>query len=470
MFSLTNEFTANSVSVLHNNTNTIIRVCPDHTGTIHCTEITAINELSSRIIDMTTRQQFQQITPEPNTVNILEAPAGSGKTTLNIQTMQNYTAKTGRKSILLAYNTLAVIDATAKLNGTVNTIASTIDAMIFKLFKPNTEMTELSDLLSVSKIANSLLDRPVYEEEIEDLIDDLTYACDTGDISQLSDDALDLFNAGMRGQWWSYSILRLRALKHSAEWCQLFSEYGLIIVDEAQDISCTIMQLLKLLHPSHPMIYTLDTEQKIYSFLGCVNVANEIEEYRLWKLYITFRHGQSVCDYIYNNKISCRRVFAASNSTITTIDTVDDGVDVAEPHTLIVTSWRNCLTGADKLLNKGKKVCIDAQKHKDLLEMSGNSGWTRENGKLFKYMPKHFVNDIMKRLNTVPVSECDVYITTIHGSKGLEYNVVRISKCVMNKRKVSSGNNEIDDHLQKVYVALTRVKCKLYLPEMKRKR
>lgn len=469
MLSVTDVYDGTSIPVRVRSSNSIVYVHSDPAGSIHCTDVDGINEASFRFLDKITRQTFVDIVPQPGTVNIIEAPAGSGKTTMNIKTLINYTQKTGKKSNLLAFNTAAVNDATVKINGADGVHTSTIDAMIWKLFKPTQEMTELSDALSVSKMANSLMDEPVYQEQVEDMIDDLIYACDSGDDSTLYGDAEILYTKGMNGEWWCYPLLRLRALQQVQAWQALFNDYGLIIVDEAQDIGPIIMKLLKLLHEQHAMVYTLDPSQKIYSFLGCVNVLEEIDEFTHWRLHLTFRHGQSVCDYIYHEKISDRRVFSGSADRVTTIQQINDDTDIPEQHTLIVTSWRNCIAAADTLLNNGKTVCIDPVKHKDLLGMASNSGWTKENGKLFKFVPKHFVRDCMERINTVPPEKCDVFITTIHGAKGLEYGRVRISKCVLTKRGGNSAD-ETDDHLSKVYVALTRVIYALYLPIMKRKR
>jgi hypothetical protein len=445
--------------------------------TVHVTEVTAHNEDCCRLLDRVAREHYKEMDSRINTVDVLQAPAGSGKSQSNIDLAHNLLQKQQvQKVLMVAFNKAAVRDGEARTKSEPRIVWRTIDSLVWELFKSDfkdQESVDLDDCMSIAQTATRLLEMPLYPEEADDFRLSLSHACTVGSPAKLRGDALTLYQKGLRGMWWSFSMLRVRALSHSG-WPLLFSDYQTVIVDEAQDLNVVMLKLLRQLHAAKHMVYSMDRAQKLYGFMQCVNITDHLEpsSYRFWKFYLTYRYGAAVCKLVNDRCLPQYCTFAAEGTPDTRIHHVDDSFIVPGAHTWIVNSWFNILETADRLLAAKRAVRMDADKRDELLAASQSETWTKHDKALFKKLEKYVVFDVVSRVQQN--DECspdEIYLTTPHGYKGLQTGGVRVSRCIM-EAKTRDGSSS-DDIERKIYVSVTRGRHDLYLPaarQMKRKR
>lgn len=449
----------------------------DAQETVHVSHLNATEEASVRMLDAVTRTAFPLIPYNVNTVHILSACAGAGKTTANINLAKNLIAENPLSKVaILTFNKCAQIDGSSRTKGIESIAWRTIDSVIWDLYKhelEETDVIETADAASVRTMAQKILNKPVTIHDIEVYLKQLDSACTTGNGTLLHGDARLLYEAGLRGEWWSYAVLRVRALTNS-DWVTSMDSYDCIMVDEGQDLNPIMIELLKLLHPHHMMVYTRDKAQKIYSFMLCEDITEHLppDSYTSWQLYLTFRYGMTLCNLINRKQLADCVIFPHSSVSDTTVHQIEDEYIIPGPHVYLVSTWKAILEKADKLLNAGRAVGIDAEKKTSMLTAAAQKEWSRYDAYLFKHMGKHRVIDILSRC----ISEGDelsaqrgnitepagiVVLTTIFGYKGLEGDVIRISRCVLQQR------DGADDFKERLYVAMTRAKKRLYVPSEK---
>lgn len=443
---------------------------PPHSS-VHVTDIVGTQEAACRFLDAVARRAFTTQDLCVGSVDVIQAAAGSGKSTANIKLAQHLLdTKQILKALIVAFNRQAVIDGSSKTAADPRITWKTLDSLVYELYKQqigNIECTDLDDVPSIAQMGSRVLGMPLYEHEAEKLQYKLSNACQTGDASKLVGDALTLYNKGMQGHWWCYSLLRLRA-QNNPNWTVLLQDYPIVFVDEAQDINGAMFALLQKLHSAHHMVYTMDTSQKLYGFMNCINILHNANfKYKLWRFYLTYRHGYRICEYVNDRCLSAHHTYPAENTPDTQISYIHEDDIVTGSHTVILISWRNILTLADKYLLAGRKVRIDEEKRKELLAASQSKAWTKFDRSLFKQMNRAYVEDIVSRMQTDDTERADdeIYLTTVHGYKGLEAEVVRVMACVT--RAEPKSNSSLSDVEHCIYVAVTRVKSRLYLPGKK---
>jgi len=437
-------------------------------GLVHVTEVTGISESSCRILDKIARQEFIKIDPVPGTIHLLESPAGSGKTASNIELARNVVRKTGRKVLQIAFNRAAVLDGEKRCEEDTSITWKTIDSLCHSLYKEQLKsipLTDIDDLKSLTATAARVLETPLFAEDVEVLQEELAEALNTGDPSRLIDEGLELYTAAITGSWWCYSSLRLRALSNP-KWIDLFAEYDLICIDEAQDLAAIMFQLFQLLHTRHCVIYTLDSAQKIYRFMNCISVGDELvgTPHKKWRFYLTFRHGPMICDFVMKQRYVKNLIYSGLETPETRIELLDDNKIIPGKQTVIVSSWRNGLFFADMALNDGYSVRFDDDKLDELKTASHSIGWSKHDKGLFKYVNKAFIADVTERMT----AEADILVTTVHGAKGLQWGTVRVLRCVIENKKRESDT--YDDTLERRYVAVTRCINLLILPSEKKRK
>jgi superfamily I DNA/RNA helicase len=237
------------------------------------------------------------------------------------------------------------------------------------------------------------------------------------------------------------------------------AKYSTVIVDEAQDINRVMLSLIKQLHSAHMVVYVRDQSQKIYSFIHCVDIGDHVEqEYTAWSLHVTFRFGQALCDYIEENQLSHTKTVASPDCPDTQIDYIDDCDIVPGAHTVLISAWEQILRTAERYMRAGRQVCIDEEKKQDLLNAVKCTGWSKYEW-LFSRLPKARVAQILSDLvDDTDEGEDLILLSTVHMAKGLQYKVVRVSRCVLAEKHGDP------DHRRKHYVAVTRAMELLFLP------
>jgi hypothetical protein len=427
----------------------------------HVTELMPGCDDSALFIDGFTRLAFAAIVFKVNTIHMLAAPAGSGKT----ESVKNLgvsliTADTNHRVMVLTFNRAAQADGQKRTAGHERIYWRTIDSVIGRLYKTETKASEcvnLRDEFSVKAMADRVLGHAVALREVKQFKKKLERACETNITTELHGTANALFEAGLRGRWWSYSLLRIRALSNPA-WRTSMQPFGTIVVDEAQDVNLVMAQLIAQLHSSHMVVYVRDLSQKIYSFMNCVDIAEHLEEpYTAWSLYVTFRFGQRLCDYIEEHGLSSTRAFPAPGTPDTQIEYIDDADIIAGPHTVIMSGWEEILKCAEVYMSEGRKVYIDEDKKLELLKAARSSApsvfdW------LFRKIPKsRIMTTLMQIEDDTDTADDLVILMTLWGAKGLQWSVVRVWRSVIEK-------DDGDDYKRRYYVSVTRAMDTLYLP------
>jgi ATP-dependent exoDNAse (exonuclease V) beta subunit len=229
-----------------------------------------------------------------------------------------------------------------------------------------------------------------------------------------------------------------------------------VIVDEAQDINVVMHRLLRRVHEGRTVLYVMDSSQKLYGFLSCVDVKSFLKglgvPFTSWNLYLTYRHGSGVCEYVNSNSLSPNYTFPGSEVAPSTVEEMNSDKIVDGKHVVVVTTWENALRIAQEFITTGRRVGIDSSKAQDLKDASSSETYSKYSGGLFKRMGRSTVHQIVAGL----VDDYDVFITTVHGYKGLEADVVRVMPDVFER--------EGDDARCLVYVAVTRARRRLIIP------
>lgn len=260
--------------------------------------------------------------------------------------------------------------------------------------------------------------------------------------------------------------------------------YDIIYVDESQDINPCILHVLE--QQICKVLYVGDQYQSIYGFRGAINAMKKIEAPTL-HLSQSWRYGEAVA-HVAEVILAKDSVEVKGNSLIPSIvvPKIED-----KQYTMIFRTNSALLEEAEKLVDKGTKVNIEidvkviiyqirsaVQLYKgktpthdtiarfstwsDLLEFAKEDV---EIKRIAKIATRYDVEDFIAALEQV--KDCnnpDVVLTTAHKSKGLEFdNVV-----VANDFKFGEKNilDMPEQELNLLYVACTRAKHKLQLPDV----
>lgn len=431
-----------------------LQVLPAENGTIHVGEVTATEEAAVRFLDAHTRACFTH-QPWSISVQLLNAPAGSGKTRSNIELAAHLT-QSGQRVKMLAFSRNAQEDGQRRTQNE-NVVWQTIDSCVWQILPEQELQVDLSSATKVQEAVATVLGLTLSLTEVDQWRKDLDKACSTGDESRLGGTAAAMFEAGLRGRWWCFALLRVRALRSPELWTAAMVQFTTVIVDESQDLNPVMISLLLLLRPTHMLIFTRDCQQKIFGFNGCEDVASHLSaagiEVTRWQLYLTFRHGRAVCDYLNEHQLSACTTFPADGLHETALTYAEPSYILPGQHMVLLKWWCDILRLADRYLNAGRAVRIDSQKRAYFLDAVDSP----DHNSLFNTLARHRVRDIVSRTLVDDVSVPDtITLSTVHSSKGLEFGTVRIWSCVMNART--------DEQLCVKYVAITRVQTHLVLP------
>lgn len=443
----------------------------DEAGETHVTELVATEKASVCMLDSITRQAFPLLPCVAGTVHILNSNAGSGKTTSNIKLAVNLCTNDPSTRVLLTTFTNSM-----QKDGELKTDAlglapdirsriqwSTIDSLVYQLYSSTIrkeDMVDLSNRAQVKEMAEKVLDRSVTTAEFKKWYKNLQTACETGESKDLKGVPLILYNSAMAGVWWSYSTLRVRALTNPA-WVAAMESFGTVIVDEAQDINPVMLQLLRLLHSTHMMVYTRDLSQKIYTFMNCINVTKGLTEpFTEWQLYLTFRYGNQVCELVNRLKYGQCTTYPAEGVFDTEVAYMGETEMVEETHTYIFRLWIEILKHAELLIARGRAVTFDLEKREELLNAATGVTDLHNYDYLFSQMSKARVirvcNAICADEESIVMADNLVTLCTLHSMKGLEKDIVRVSKSVF--------DYEGEDSECIKYVAITRARIRLVVP------
>ncbi|KAG5176187.1 P-loop containing nucleoside triphosphate hydrolase protein [Tribonema minus] len=351
-------------------------------------------------------------------IHVLHAGAGAGKTTLAIRLMKSISTRyRAVEAMALTFNVAAAVDSEAKVNGAERLAFKTIDSFLYALYSDEIKGAMKVDFNvtdEVMEMVHCVLKRRVTPEEARSYGDQLETACNRGTCTGLGAVARQVWNEGMKGTWWSHSMLRVRARDDPRRrWVEAMKRFKLIIVDEAQDLNLVMISMMRQIHHAATMVYIGDSAQAIYGFMECTDVKHTLQQqYIDWTLYTTFRFGQKVCDYVNERRLCVSPAVAHPQNFDTTIEVIDNIETIMPgPHTVLLPS-----------------------------------AWDK---RLFKKVDKLKALEILGKINLTDASE-SIVLSTVHGYKGLEAERVVVTCSVRNARN--------DDELKLLYVAVTRAR------------
>jgi AAA domain/UvrD-like helicase C-terminal domain len=411
--------------------------------------------------DAETRQHFVALQLNDGDMHVLHAGAGAGKTTLAIKLMKSVSERyPTAESIALTFNVAAAADGRAKAEGVERLTFKTIDSFLFALYSDDIKGSVKVDFNVTDEVISAVrkvLQMSISPEEARSLGDQLETSCNRGSCAGTGKVAQRMWDEGMKGTWWSHSMLRIRARDDPEKrWAAAMKKYKLIIVDEAQDMNLVMISLMRQVHHGATTVYIGDSAQSIYGFMQCVDVKHTLQQaYTDWTLYTTFRFGQRVCDWVNDKHLCVSPAVAHPQNVDTSIQEIDDVTQILPgPHTVLVRKWTEIMELADAYAKAGRAVYVDKEKVAEIQACAHSALPSTWDKRLFKKVPKLRVLDILDGINDKEPSE-SIVLSTVHGYKGLEADRVVVSRSVRNASN--------DDELKLLYVAVTRARKTLYL-------
>ena len=265
-------------------------------------------------------------------------------------------------------------------------------------------------------------------------------------------------------------------------------DYDAIFLDEAQDTSDCVIDIVMRQKDHAQVIAVGDSFQAIYGWRGAVNALAKIKSKAI-PLSQSFRYGPrvaTVATQILDSKMVVRG--------FDKIDTLVQDVDTNKPYTHLFRTNVALIKEGVTQLQLGKKVKIDADikgflrlldsmealrardkrgvKHEDivifddwedLVEEADASGG--ELKLLYKLLNSDNYHEVRKILASYsPARKADVTLTTAHKSKGMEYEQVILAEdfpCVLDEEGNYTELHDMERNL--LYVAATRATLCLQL-------
>ena len=444
--------------------------------------------------DVTTEQRAIIETPPQAQIIVVQAFAGTGKTT----TLFNYAKRWRQHRILyLAYNNALAKESKIRFQELTNVHVMTIHSLALNKLDPTMNIGKLK----ISDVQELFSIDLIHSKEILDV---LNQYCST-------DETTDSTNEYVRQLWDKMFVEKSIKVLHDAYVKQfqksqpVLDKYDIIMLDEVQDCTDCILNLIAT-QTHATRIFVGDVYQKIYGFR---HVGDPFEylsnvpchQTQFFKLSVSFRMGFDLMHYsnMYlqrmfnvNKGFSCSR--RTNNTRIKTIDFNDDSIRSFPKGTVIICRYNaNVYKTLFKLCELqipydvyGK--CINFDKEikivRDLLCIQEGDFDNIQHRKLkqfesiqqvydhFTSVQSHTWKDRVRLFNLYGEEQLlrnwtaakvgfdkscpSIVITTAHQSKGCEFNHV----CLYDD---FSLHNE--DTFHTLYVAMTRAKDILYTNE-----
>lgn len=267
-------------------------------------------------------------------------------------------------------------------------------------------------------------------------------------------------------------------------------DYEVIYLDEAQDSSPVVLDILsKQTHAK--IVYVGDTYQSIYAFRQAVNAMETIQDVPTFLLSKSFRYGVDIANIaktIIRNGInvvgsesieSCigdikskkyTHIFRTNSHLLeTAVDLISQGVSVKcliDPRKFQSMIYSTFYLKKGELSKiKDEEVLVYAS-FDEMLEDSENNPESKRlvdiilKGKMIEYN-----SALDKMIKDKDKKNYDVFLTTAHKSKGMEWSDVKIAEDF--KIDVITADNERFDQqeINLFYVACTRAINNLQLPD-----
>ena len=440
---------------------------------------------------------------KPGNIVLIQAFAGTGKTT----TLINIAKRNSSKSVLYLTFNKSLVDSAKHITGIENVDIVTMHSLALNVVDPskNFRVGKLTLSYIEDKFSVDNKDAHIIKKILENF-----FSSSSKTISECHLVNLNLMNESyylnMALEMWNDIVTLQSKVPHDAylKMYQLqkkYLNYDIIMLDEAQDATECMLSILKAQDQSVRYLVG-DIHQQIYGFRNVSNPFNNHETKIIKKFTLSqsFRYGYQVAHLsniiLQQFKNESKKIFSCNLDT-NILTNISQLPQTSKQYTLIARSNIKVLKEAFDLTNKttcfllGKEYNFSKEidyvnvfslidngvpHNNEKLQFSnlaeaklhfqsvGNYKWvTRINlwteygtdGLILKYQ------GLQSRI--VPINEADVILSTVHQSKGLEYNNVKLSDdfipliTSLNTIYVYKSRSAIEGY-NLLYVAITRAK------------
>ncbi len=427
---------------------------------------------------------------------ILKSCAGSGKTRVCIERLK-FLVKKGvdpKKIIFFSFTTAAVNELKNRIGNddvkitTIHAFANSILSKAGKYKKPSSIYDFINWYKEKQKpnAKTKADDRMKYYEEISELFENAEYI--SAEISAYKLQSAEGIKTKLPDYFIKYCqflketksrdfpdmLIETRNLLKENKWLRMFrNQYDYVLVDEFQDTAAIQLEILLSLNAPH---YTLvgDRAQSIYGFQGsnCNAVEallkrrRDVEEMALT---YNFRSTKEIIEH--SNKYSDLKAVAfrkETGSVCLDILSFDNFVKLYDTHSELVFLARTnaALREIEKrlLIKKIPIKYINYFNQREIKEISsGEIHSPTLKVKLHSVLPSwdNNINELMKFINDNINSKC--FGTTIHGSKGREFDSVIVFNCISPEIIQRNGLNFTDE--EKKYLSFDPLDVEDYEPQ-----
>ncbi|GAD91275.1 hypothetical protein VHA01S_080_00150 [Vibrio halioticoli NBRC 102217] len=270
--------------------------------------------------------------------------------------------------------------------------------------------------------------------------------------------------------------------------------YDYIMFDEAQDANPLLLSVI--LKQQCQQIFVGDKYQSIYQFRGGIN-AMDLIPYEGFQLSHSFRFGQKVADLATkvlkhtDPKISIKGVGFDTQVVLgSKYNGAEQFLYISHTNASLLEVLLSChqaqipaaflsnkaefslrkLNSMMRLAAGQESVLVAHQKYKSLehLLLNEKDNETQLFGELIEsdYEKARSLHDALQWSMNIPQSKAVVQLSTAHGSKGLEHDVVMLSDDFRATITAFSKGKPLDEaEINLLYVALTRPKKVLIIPD-----
>lgn len=488
----------NYTNISMNNLYTIKELCKNEKSmyNIVCEEIGRKFHIQRTFVHgLTDEQKFiKNFSYVPRQMYAIQAFAGTGKTTTLVEIAKSNQDK---KILYIAFNKALAIEASEKafvnLNVDIYTIHSLTLQHTEKYEVQNLTNAKISEFLNIS-YEDACLTRRVLECYLAspDKIITVNHLGNLGNIF------FDFAN-----ELWESMKLRNYPMCHDG-YVKLFMlskknlGYDMILVDEAQDISYCMFRCIKNQRQAIK-IFVGDIHQQIYGFRNVCNVISEVDESRRFGLHQSFRFGFDLT-YLVNNFL---REFKRETNSLKACNKntkIVNRFDNTETYVVVCRSNYTVRKLAIEYSNRGvqfsvlgKSINPDKEIYKldslHHLATFGESNHRKLQGlgsleeayyhfrelhnekwkmriRLYNEFDYEYLKDGWEKIK-LHYNETDykVILTTVHQSKGLEFDCVKLADDYIqyiNPEHIVRTAQMLENY-NLIYVAITRAKKKLWL-------
>jgi hypothetical protein len=435
--------------------------------------INARSKESMIILDDLHRDYINNHEFKKDSIVVIKAGAGSGKTTTQLRLAKLHK---GKKILYLAFNKSLVTEIEGKLRlplwNIKNLEPKTFDSLLNKIycrvqgrspaltdFKASTIGTLVPWLQGKSfKVKN------FYCKAFTNFCSDVKHrTIEEYCLKVLGKKHVileDLWKRVLDGKLTTFDSIRKQCFL--GRWFKdvLDTDYDMVFVDEVQDFDMAMLRML-LDDSSIPKLFVGDPRQSIYQWRGAINAFEYMPASALTvEFYSTFRIAEPALSEICSKFKDCWMISKANEDRETHFGSVCDG----DKYTYLFRSWKQLLTTARQtqgtwIAGFDQKIVQMRRLHEKLQFVKGDCVDDDAEDDL-----PAFLRSISKEELEILIEDIEAHIVpkdkslykfyTVHSYKGLEDDIIRVADDVL-----------LAEEPNLYYVAITRAKKKIIMDE-----